>query len=108
MSYRDTVGPAAPDCSPVEYTARLPEEQGRACRILGSQLYAGLLPLAAADLRGGGPTADVLDGYLAEPRSSVIALRLLGAAHALALTGQAPDLAAFYPSAGGVSSGRDG
>lgn len=89
--------------------ARLLGQQGRACRILGSPLYADLLPWAAADLLHGGPTAQVLDGYLAEPVSSVLALRMLGAAHALALTGQAPDLAAFYPSAGGTANpGPDG
>lgn len=90
--------------SPVEYTAWLLGEQGRACRVLGSQLYADLLSWAAADLRAAGPTLDVLDGYLDEPQSSVLALRLLGAAHALALTGQAPALAAYYPSAGGTAS----
>jgi hypothetical protein len=89
--------------------ARLLGQQGRACGLLGSPLYAELLPWAAADLLHGGPTAEVLDGYLAEPVSSVLALRMLGAAHALALTGQAPELAAFYPSAGGTESpGTDG
>jgi hypothetical protein len=103
------VGTAGAAGSPVEHTARLLGQQGRACGILGSQLYADLLPWVAADLLHGGPTADVLDGYLAEPVSSVLALRMLGAAHALALTGQAPDLAAFYPSAGGTASaGPDG
>jgi hypothetical protein len=103
------VGTAGTVESPAEHTARLLSQQGRACRILGSQLYADLLPWVAADLLGGGPVADVLDGYLTEPMSSVLALRMLGAAHALALTGQAPDLAAFYPSAGGTAArGPDG
>jgi len=83
--------------------ARMLSQQAAACRALGSPLYAGLLSRAAADLLGGGPTADVLDGYLAQPVSSVVPLRMLGAAHALALTGQAPRLAAFYPSAGGTA-----
>jgi len=104
VSYRVSVYTPALDGSPVEYTARTLDEQGLACRILGSELYADLLALAAADLRHGGPVADVMDGYLTEPRSSVMAMRLLGAAHALALTGQAAGLAAFYPSAGGTAS----
>ena len=109
MTYRGGVQTAradgAPaDYTPAEYTAWLLGEQGRACRVLGSPLYADLLSWAAADLRAGGPTLDVLDGYLDGPQSSVLALRLLGAAHALALTGQAPGLASYYPSAGGTAS----
>ena len=84
-------------------------QQATACRALGSPLYGDLLPWAAADLRSGGPTAEVLDGYLAQPVSSVLPLRMLGAAHALVLSGQAPELAAFYPSAGGTADpGPDG
>jgi hypothetical protein len=45
----------------------------------------------------------VLDGHLTEPGASALGLRMLGGAHALALSGQAPDLAAFYPSAGGTA-----
>jgi hypothetical protein len=102
------VEPAGTDTS-TRHTARLLSDQGRACRELGSPLYGDLLLCAAADLLDGGPTADVLDGYLTEPVSSVLPLRMLGAAHALALTGQAPELAAFYPSAGGAASpGTDG
>ena len=84
-----------------EHAARLMEWQAQVCRRLGSPFYADLLPLVAADLRGGGPTAEVLAGYLSAPSSSALPLRMLGAAHALALTGQAPELAACYPSAGG-------
>jgi hypothetical protein len=84
--------------------AGLLRQQARACGALGSPLYAGLLYLAAADLLRGGTVADVLDGYLAEPAASVLALRMLGAVHALVLSGRAPDLAAFYPSAGGTAS----
>ncbi len=80
------------------------EWQGYLCRRMGSPLYAGLLPLIAADVRQGGPTVVLLEGYLDEPVSSALPLRLLGAAHALALTGQAPDLAACYPSAGGSAN----
>jgi hypothetical protein len=100
-----------PDTSepPAEHMARMLSRQATACRALGSPLDADLLSRAAADLQSGGLTADVLDGYLAQPVSSVLPLRMLGAAHALALTGQAPELAAFYPSAGGTADpGPDG
>jgi hypothetical protein len=88
----------------VEHTAELLRVQSRACRELGSPLYADLLALAAADLEQGGVVAAVLGGYLDRPESSSLALRMLGPAHALALTGQAPALAAYYPSAGGTAS----
>src|SRR6266851_62035 len=95
--------------SPVERTARYFGLQAVACESLGSPLYAGLLRLAATDLLAGGPTADVLDGHFTDPGRSALALRMLGGAHALALTGQAPELAAFYPSAGGSADpGADG
>ncbi len=82
--------------------------QSRACRELGSPLYADLLAHAADDLLAGGPTAAVLAGHLGAPLSSALALRVLGGAHALALTGRAPELAAWYPSAGGVTDPEPG
>jgi hypothetical protein len=78
-------------------------QQGQACAALGSPLYADLLGHAAGDLLGGGPTAGVLDGHLEDRGPSALALRMLGGVHALVLSGQAPELAAFYPSAGGTA-----
>lgn len=78
------------------------------CDGLGSPLYAGLLRHAADDLLAGGPTAGVLDGHLADPGRSALALRMLGGVHALVLTGQAAELAAFYPSAGGTADAGPG
>src|SRR5215470_10897817 len=89
--------------TPTERTARLLVGQAGACEVLGSPLYAGLLRHAAHDLLAGGPTAAVLDGHLADPGRSALALRMLGGVHALALTGRVPELAAFYPSAGGTA-----
>jgi hypothetical protein len=89
-------------------TARLLRWQADACRELGSPLYGDLLTHAAGDLLAGGPTAEVLRDHLDDRLSSVLALRLLGGAHALALSGHAPDLAAFYPSAGGTPEGEAG
>jgi hypothetical protein len=86
-----------------EGTARRLRRQAVACRELGSPLYAGLLDHAADDLLAGGPTAGVLDGHLDRPGRSALGLRMLGGVHALVLTGQAPELAAFYPSAGGAA-----
>jgi hypothetical protein len=82
--------------------------QADACRELGSPLYGDLLLRAADDLLAGGPTAEVLRGHLDDRLSSVLALRLLGGAHALALSGRAPQLAACYPSAGGALDAEPG
>jgi hypothetical protein len=43
----------------------------------------------------------VLDGHEDDPGPSALALRLMGAVHRLVLRGDAPALAAHYPSAGG-------
>jgi hypothetical protein len=75
------------------------------CGKLGSPLYRDLLGHAAADIERGGPVWEVLAGDTGA-RDGVLpgaqALRLMGAVHRMVLDGRAPDLAAFYPSAGGV------
>jgi hypothetical protein len=69
---------------------------------LSSPLYEHLLAAAADDVEAGGPCWAVLEGREDDPRGSVLALRFLGAVHRLVLTGRAPDLARYYPSAGGT------
>ena len=91
-----------PEAAPEARTAQIMRWQADACRELGSPLYGDLLVRAADDVLTLGPTADVLRGHLDDRLSSVLALRLLGGAHALALSGRAPELAAYYPSAGGT------
>lgn len=100
----ETSGPETPEIR----TARLLRWQADACRELGSPLYGDLLTRAADDLLAGGSTADVLRGHFDDRLSSVLALRLLGGVHALALSGQAPELAAFYPSCGGSAEREPG
>jgi hypothetical protein len=68
------------------------------CRRLGSPLYGDLLGRLAAEINLALP---VLAGDRANPRSSFVALRFMGAVHRIVLDGRAPELAAFYPSAGG-------
>jgi hypothetical protein len=70
--------------------------QADACRMIGSPLYAGLMERAADDVRGGGPTWEILRGHEDDPRFSVLGLRLLGAVNRLVLTGQEPELADAY------------
>ena len=75
--------------------------QARYCRLLGSPIYEHLLERAADDLLAGGPMLHVLRGHEDDPARSFLHLRLLGSVHRLVLAGDAPELAALYPSAGG-------
>ncbi|MDR3035413.1 MAG: DUF2332 domain-containing protein [Kitasatospora sp.] len=77
------------------------QHQADACAELGSPLSAALLRRAAGDLAAGGPCAAAIAGHEDAPGPTAVALRLLGAVHALVLSGRAPDLAAHYPDAGG-------
>jgi hypothetical protein len=77
------------------------------CGRLGSPLYEVLLERAAADVDRGGPVWAVLSAAGAAERADRLmrgepALQLMGAVHRLALEGRAPELARFYPSAGGT------
>lgn len=70
--------------------------QANACRMIGSELYAGLLERAVADVEEGGPAWEILRGHEDDPRFSVLGLRLMGAVNRLVLTGREPGLAAAY------------
>ncbi len=65
-------------------------------------MYAELLTFAANDAANGGIVADLLERYEADPAGSALALRFMGAVHRIVLDGDAPALAAYYPSVGGV------
>src|SRR5699024_9410049 len=67
----------------------------------GSPLYAALLGQLADDVAAGGPGARVLAGHEDDPGPAALALRRMAAVHRLVLAGQAPALAAHYPSTGG-------
>jgi hypothetical protein len=73
------------------------------CKRLGSPLYTHLLSCCAADSEAGGPLHDLLRPHEHDDEASVLPLRLMGAVHLLALRGQAPELAKFYPSTGGIA-----
>jgi hypothetical protein len=66
-----------------------------------SPLSEAVMRGAAADIEAGGIVAELFDGLELAP-GSVPQLRLLAALHYLVLSGQAPELARFYPSAGGT------
>jgi hypothetical protein len=65
-----------------------------------SPLYARLMSAAADDLQAHGVVTELFDG-IPVPPGSVPQLRLLASLHQLVLGGGAPELARFYPSAGG-------
>lgn len=84
-----------------ERVAGLLREQAGWCERLGSPLYAGLLRRSAEDALAGGPTWDLLAPHAEAPGEIMLALRLMGSVHRLALDGRAPELARHYPSTGG-------
>ncbi|PZF88696.1 DUF2332 domain-containing protein [Micromonospora deserti] len=91
----------------LDQAAAVMEQQARACRNMAAPLYADLLVHTAEDVRAGGPCADAVAGWTGAPSTAAVPLRLLGGVHALVLTGQAPQLARFYPSAGGAYRPED-
>jgi hypothetical protein len=83
-------------------------DQARHCAALGSPLYAALLERAAEDAGAGGPTWGLLgDDEAPGPRADALALRLMAAAHRLALEGRASVLAARLPSTREFAGGDD-
>ena len=72
-------------------------------RRLGSPLYGSLLERVADDVEAKGPSWQLLDEKW--PACRPVSVRLMGGVHRLVLEGAAPELARFYPSAGGTDSG---
>jgi len=75
--------------------------QATACRSLGSLQYAELLEHLILDHDRGGLVRELLAGRSQRPTHDALPLRLLAAAHRLALRGEASALAARFPSCGG-------
>lgn len=82
--------------------------QAKACADSASPLYGRILDAVVVDLQNGGVCVDLLTGRGDDPLASVLALRFLGGVHRIVLEGRAPELAAFYPSAGGADPGDPG
>lgn len=75
------------------------------CRSLGSPLYESLLLGAADDVLAGGPVWRLFEGRAETPADSA-PLALAGAVHRLVLSGGAPGLARWFPSAA-VAAGAE-
>ena len=71
-----------------------------------SPLTVALMRGAADDLETGGVVAELFAGLDAS-WESVPGLRLAAVLHRLVLAGRAPELAPFYPSAGGTRTARE-
>ena len=81
---------------------RIPDhfiEQAGWCEDLGSPFTAQLLRTFAEDFNAGGPVYKLCHDWGGNSRKDALGLRLAGALHYAALTGNAPDLAAAYPAA---------
>jgi hypothetical protein len=82
--------------------ADLIELQRAGCARLGSAVYDEVLAGVGADVAAGGVCAAVLAPHAGDHWNTALMLRFLGAVHRLVLVGEAPALAAHYPSAGGT------
>jgi hypothetical protein len=76
------------------------------CGQLGSPLAEAVLESVAENYASGGGARDILAAWPGDPFADNLTTRLLGGLHRLALDGQAPALAALYPSCGGQWSGE--
>ena len=71
-------------------------------------LYECLLDAIIADVERGGVCAELMADPGPDPIEDAVPLRFLGTVHRIVLDGRAPELAAFYPSAGGSFPPRPG
>lgn len=80
------------------------EIQAGACATFGSPFSAVLLDRAARDIEAGGPLADLLAPWRGRSArvlvGEAVAIRSLGGAHDLVLSGEDPVLAQTYPAPG--------
>ena len=72
-----------------------------ACNSMGSPFYGELLGRMADDVTAGGPVGRFLADQFDSTYEEAVPLRFLGGVHRLVLAGQAPALAARFPSVGG-------
>lgn len=93
--------------SPLDWAGRC-TQQAESCAELGSPLYARLLSLLAIEIAQTGPTWEVIAPRAELRFGQAGPLRLLGAAHRLALSGAAPSWARMLPSCGGEVPSTNG
>ena len=75
--------------------------QSETCREMGSAIYGELLESTANQLEAEGPLTELFEGWQGNVVLDNLPLRWMGALHYLALTGEAPSIAQYFPSTGG-------
>ncbi|HKF59978.1 MAG TPA: DUF2332 domain-containing protein [Dongiaceae bacterium] len=90
---------------PPEALAAALRRQASFCTELGSPLWSEAMEAVAADIETGGKFGPLLAGWEGDLERGVLALRLFGGFHYMALAGKAPALAAQLPSCGGTKDG---
>ncbi len=83
------------------------DEQIRWCNSLGTPFTGRVLTVLSEDVLRGGRAAELVAGWIGDPLTDALALRLTGALHALVLSGADPPLAACYPPGNGDGRLRD-
>jgi hypothetical protein len=73
------------------------------CEKLGSPLYHALLLRIAEDIDCSGPCWSVVESHASTAERSLLPLRFLAGIHRLVLENRLPELARYYPSAGGTA-----
>jgi hypothetical protein len=90
--------------SPEALAAALRRQAGF-CADLGSPLWSEAMAAVARDIERGGSFGRLLADWEGDIERGILALRLFGGFHYLALAGKAPALAAELPSTGGTKDG---
>ena len=79
--------------------------QRDACERAGSRLYGRILGAVVDDLLSDGASRPILEPWSENALADAVPLRFLASVHRIVLEGGAPELAAYYPSAGGTDPG---
>jgi hypothetical protein len=79
----------------------------RHAEMMPAGLYRTLMFDMADDWEAGGVVADICRDWADAPTSAIVQLRLLAGIQRLVLTGQAPELARYYPNLGGTESAEN-
>lgn len=72
------------------------------CLDVGAPLYADLFGRTADELGAGGELLDLIAPFRDETEGMLLPLRLMAQVHYWVLRGELPELAAYYPTAGGT------
>jgi len=72
------------------------------CLAVGAPIYADLFGKTADEFEAGGELVELIAPYREEREGMLLPLRLMAQVHYWVLRGELPELAAYYPTAGGT------